>query len=101
MLFSERVNPSRPDAMIFPAKVLSMNDPLDTTCVTMPFSEANLKISRMSFLKNGSPPEKVRLNVPSQPFSFASTPFHSSAVSSCSSGLDVHRKHVGHSRLQR
>src|SRR5438445_12909467 len=101
MLFSERVNPSRPDAMIFFARVLSMNDPLDTTWVTMPFSEANLKMSRMSFLKNGSPPVNVRLNVPSHAFNFARTRFHSSAVSSCSSGLDVQRKQVGHSRLQR
>src|SRR5215831_16668201 len=101
MLFKERVKLSRPEATIFFARALSIRDPLETTRVTSPFAEANLKISRMSFLRNGSPPVNVRLNVPSQLLSFASTPFHSSAVSSCSSGLDVQRKHVGHSRLQR
>src|SRR5262245_7793103 len=99
-LFRERANPSKPESAICLASVLSISDPLETTFVIIPLLEANLRISSKSFLKNGSPPVKVRLNVPSHFFSFPITPFHCSAVSSCSSGLDVQRKHVGHARLQ-
>src|SRR5215472_12756226 len=99
-LFKERHNPSNPESTIFFARSLSISDPLDTTPVTIPLSVANLKISSKSFLKNGSPPVNVRLNVPSHSLSFRMTPFHCSKLSSCSSGLAVQRKHVGHARLQ-
>src|SRR5262245_233990 len=99
-LFNERTNPSKPEATIFLARILSINDPLETTVVRIPFSDANFIISSKSFLKKASPPVNVRLNVPSHAFNFARTSFHWSSLSSCSSGLDVQRKHVGHARLQ-
>src|SRR5262249_3915738 len=100
-LFSDSVSPSSPELMILPARALSISDPFDTTPVTISFAEANLKISRMSVRKNGSPPVNVRLNGPSHAFSFASAIFHCSAVSSCSSGFEAQRKQVGHSRLHK
>src|SRR6185437_2207760 len=100
-LFSDSVSPSRPESTIRFANALSISDPFETTPVTISFAEANLKTSRMSVRKNGSPPVNVRLNGPSHAFSFARTIFHCSAVSSCSSGFEVQRKQVGHSRLHK
>src|SRR5215510_14506539 len=99
-LFNDRHIESKPESTILLANVLSINDPFEVRLVTIPFLDANLMISSKSFLKSASPPVIERLNVPSHALSFASTPFHSSRLSSYSSGLDVQRKHVGHARLQ-
>src|SRR5262245_16305538 len=99
-LFNDKQRPSRPESAMRFASVLSMSDPFETTPTTMPLSDANWKMSVKSLRRNGSPPVNVRLKVPSHFLSLEMTSFHWSVVSSCSSGFDVQRKHVGQARLQ-